>query len=115
MALRAPVRQQAAETAILAVLLDPGQRARLRGQPGLCHGATGLLHCAWRMSADARTPAIRRALPRLAAQVADTLSTSRQPAGPGLLDGTAGAALALHSIGTGSAPAPCWDSFLALA
>jgi hypothetical protein len=67
------------------------------------------------MSADARTPGIRRALPRLAAQVADALSTTSQPAGPGLLDGIAGAALALHSIGTGSAPAPYWDSFLALA
>lgn len=34
---------------------------------------------------------------------------------PELLDGAAGAALALHTLGTGSAPAPHWDTFLALA
>jgi lantibiotic biosynthesis protein len=73
----------------------------------------GLLHAAWRMAADARTPEISAELPALAARLAAQLS---QPAtSPGLLDGTAGAALALHSTGTGTAPAPYWDTFLAMA
>jgi hypothetical protein len=114
MALNDPDRQQVAETAVLAVLRDPRQIARL-GETGLCHGSAGLLHCAWRMSTDALTPSIRSELPRLAARVTGELSSTRQPAGPGLLDGMAGSALALHSIGTGNAPFPCWDSFLALA
>jgi hypothetical protein len=114
MALNDPDRQRVAETAILAGLRDPRQIARL-GETGLCHGSAGLLHCAWRMSADALIPGIRDELPQLATRVADELSSTRQPAGPGLLDGMAGSALALHSIGTGNAPFPCWDSFLALA
>jgi len=113
MALGDPGRHQAAEAAMLAVLRDPGQRSRLTG-PGLCHGTAGLLHCAWRMSADARTPVIREALPGLAADVIKELRQSR-PAEPDLLDGVAGIALALHATGTGRAAAPCWDSFLALA
>ena len=42
-------------------------------------------------------------------------SPSREDDNPELLDGTAGAALALHTVGTGNAPEPCWDAFLALA
>lgn len=113
MALADPGVRQVAENAMLAVLRDSGQRGRLT-EPGLCHGTAGLLHCAWRMSADARTPGIREALPALAADVTSGLRR-RPPTEAGLLDGLAGVALALHTIGTGSAPAPCWDSFLALA
>jgi hypothetical protein len=67
------------------------------------------------MSADALTPGIHEELPRLAAHITSKLASSGRPAEPDLLDGTAGTALALHTIGTGSAPAPYWDSFLALA
>jgi lantibiotic biosynthesis protein len=114
MALGDPGQQQIAETAMLAVLRDPGQLGRL-ADLGLCHGSSGLLHCAWRMSADALTPGIGEELPELAARITSKLAGSSRPAGPDLLDGTAGVALALHTIGTGSAPAPHWDSFLALA
>jgi hypothetical protein len=113
LALGEPARQQAAEAAILTVLRDPVQLDRLH-QTGLCHGTAGLLHAAWRMSADAHTPEIGAQLPRLAARLTAQLGGS-QPASAELLDGTAGAALALHSIGTGTAPPPHWDAFLALA
>jgi hypothetical protein len=112
-ALKDPVRQQAAEAAILAVLRDPVQLDRLP-ETGLCHGTAGLLHAAWRMSADARTPKIGAQLPRLTARLTAQLNDG-QHTNPELLDGTAGAALALHSTGTGTAPAPSWDAFLTLA
>jgi hypothetical protein len=114
MALRDPARQQAAESAILAVLCDPAQLDRLK-HTGLCHGTAGLLHAAVRIAADARTPAISAELPRLAARLIAQLADSEPISCPGLLDGTAGAALALHSVGTGAALAPYWDAFLALA
>ena len=113
LALRDPARQEAADAAILAVLRAPQQLSLLQ-EPGLCHGTAGLLQAAWRMAADSPTREIEAELPRtaarLAAQLADTADGN-----PELLDGTAGAALALHTAGTGCAPSPSWDAFLALA
>jgi hypothetical protein len=114
MALRDPARQHTAEAAILAVLRSPAQIDRL-STTGLCHGTAGLMHCAWRMAADATTPKIAAELPQLAAHVAAQLTAGQAAPNPDLLDGTTGAALALHTLGTGHAPAPCWDSFLTLA
>jgi hypothetical protein len=113
LALGHPARLAVAEAAILAVLRDPAELGKLT-EPGLCHGTAGLLQAAWRMAADAPASEISAGLPRLAGRLAAQL------AGPGsgnpeLLDGTAGAALALHTAGTGNAPSPCWDAFLALA
>jgi lantibiotic biosynthesis protein len=113
MALEEAGRRQLAEHALLAALRDARLRSSLK-EPGLCHGTAGLPHCAWRMANDAKSPDIRQELPRLAAQVITTNNQTRQPTDAGLLDGTAGIALALHAIGTGSSPMPCWDSFLAL-
>ncbi|RBQ17223.1 lantibiotic modifying enzyme [Spongiactinospora rosea] len=105
-------RVQAAEEAMLAVLRDPAQVELLDGI-GLCHGKAGLLQSAWRMAADARTPHIASELGSLADALAEDLA---RPADDfELLDGAAGAALALHTIGTGAAPASRWDSVLALA
>jgi hypothetical protein len=111
-ALREPARQDTAESAMLAVLRDPAQLDRL-AETGLCHGTAGLLHAAWRMAADARTPEISAELARLTTRLTGQLA--QLPHNPELLDGTAGTALALHAIGTGIAPAPHWDAFLALA
>ncbi|MEU8251858.1 lanthionine synthetase C family protein [Nonomuraea sp. NPDC048916] len=110
-ALRDETRQQSAEDAMLATLRDPTQLDRLP-ECGLCHGTAGLLHAAWRMAADARTPRIRDELPKLAARLTAQISHSAPQ--PGLLDGAAGAALALHTIGTGGT-ASGWDTFLLLA
>lgn len=113
LALRDPERRCAAEAAILAVLRDRAELDRLDGT-GLCHGTAGLLQAAWRMAADAATPAIAAELPGLTERLISQLGSSADD-NPELLDGMAGAALALHTAGTGNTPQPCWDSFLALA
>jgi hypothetical protein len=66
------------------------------------------------MAADATSREIEAELPRLAAHLAAQLAECEDD-NPELLDGTAGAALALHTVGTGNAPEPSWDAFLALA
>jgi hypothetical protein len=105
-------RQRAAEEAMLATLHDSTQVEQV-DEIGLCHGKAGLLQAAWRMAADARTPHIADELPRLAASLAGDLSAPVDDFE--LLDGAAGAALALHTVGTGTAPASRWDAVLALA
>ncbi|KAB8192542.1 lantibiotic modifying enzyme [Nonomuraea phyllanthi] len=112
MALGDHTRKQAAEAAMLATLRDPAQLDRLP-EIGLCHGTAGLLQAAWWMAADAHTSQISAELPNLAHRLTEQLSRSLP--GPELLDGAAGAALALHTIGTGIAPASRWDTFLLLA
>ncbi|MFF7838793.1 lanthionine synthetase C family protein [Streptomyces ossamyceticus] len=112
LALREPARVQAAENSILATLRDPLQLDKLP-EIGLCHGMAGLLHAAWRMAAETRNTEIAAELPRLANRLITALDQDDHD--PELLDGAAGAALALHTFGTDSAPAPHWDTFLALA
>ena len=113
LALHDPARRQAAEAALLIVLRDPAELGRLT-EAGLCHGTAGLLQAAWRMTADATTSDISNEIPGLAARLAAQV-TGREDDNPELLDGAAGAALALHTAGTGTAQEPCWDAFLALA
>lgn len=112
MALRDTARQQAAEHAMLATLRDQTQ-LDLLPEIGLCHGTAGLLQAAWRMAADAHTLEIAAELPRLAARLIAQISYPLTD--PELLDGAAGAALALHTAGTGTAPTSGWDTFLLLA
>jgi hypothetical protein len=113
LALGEPERVQAAENAILAAVRDPGQLDQV-AELGLCHGTAGLLHCTWRIATDSSDPTIAAQLPSLAERLMTVLE-QRARQEPDLLDGTTGAALALHTVGTGTAPAPCWDTFLALA
>jgi len=112
LALRNPARVQVAENAILATLRDPFQLGKIPGI-GLCHGMAGLLHAAWRMATETGNTEITAELPRLSDRLITTLDQDGHD--PELLDGAAGAALVLHTLGTGSAPAPHWDTFLALA
>ncbi|WP_433498549.1 lanthionine synthetase C family protein [Sphaerimonospora sp. CA-214678] len=111
-ALKDPARQTAAENAMLATLRDSALVERLP-EIGLCHGMAGLLQSAWRIASDAATPHIADELPRLAARLAARIPDPIPD--PELLDGAAGAALALHTIGTDTAPASHWDAFLLLA
>jgi len=111
LALGDALRQQTAEEAMLATLRDPAQLDRLP-EFGLCHGMAGLLQAAWRMAADAPSSGIADELPGLADRLITQMS---HPADSfELLDGSAGVALALHTIGTGVAPASGWDAFLLL-
>lgn len=112
LALGDAARQRIAEDAMLSTLRDATQ-VDLLPETGLCHGTAGLLQAAWRMAADAPDSQIGAELPRLATRV--TAQLSYPVTNPELLDGAAGAALALHTIGTGIAPASGWDAVLLLA
>lgn len=112
LALKDPARQQAAEKAMLAALGDSAQ-LDLLAEIGLCHGTAGLLQSVWRMAIDARSPALAAELPRLAARL--TAQLHHPLPDPEFMDGAAGAALALHTAGTGTAPASGWDTCLLLA
>lgn len=105
-------RQRTAETALLGCLSDPTQLARIIDS-GLCHGAAGLLHTAWRMSADTTAPDIAAHLPQLSERLLTQLRSS--PQGAELLDGSTGAALALHTAATDTASLSHWDACLLLA
>ena len=105
-------RQRAAETALLGCLRDPAQLARIIG-PSLCHGAAGLLHTTWRTATDAATGELAACLPDLAVLLVEQLRTA--PRNVELLEGGTGAALALHTAATGTAPRSGWDTCLLLA
>ncbi|MFJ3217841.1 lanthionine synthetase LanC family protein [Kitasatospora sp. NPDC086801] len=113
-----------AVAALTDTLRDPAGW-NLQG-PGLCHGTGGLLRIAQRMAEESGSAELAAHLPALAATVAGQLDTALGAGDPpGLLEGTAGAALALHahacapartaaqasSAGTGDA-AEEWDAFL---
>ncbi|MCM4078301.1 lanthionine synthetase C family protein [Paractinoplanes hotanensis] len=110
-----PNRQRHAEEAMLAVLKDATQRDRLDGI-GLCHGRAGLLQSACRMSAAStdlsRADQFAALIPGLAGDLASQLTADEHDV-PELMNGTAGAALALHTATVGT-PATSWDAFLAL-
>ncbi|MGH3678711.1 MAG: lanthionine synthetase C family protein [Natronosporangium sp.] len=116
LALHDQARQQQAEDAMLAELRDATQRARLP-EIGLCHGKGGLLQAACRMAAASTDPhraeQLAAELPGLTGDLATQLAAEADGA-PELMNGTAGAALALHTVTLG-APATCWDAFLGLA
>jgi hypothetical protein len=94
-------RQRTAEAALLACLRDPAQLDRLTTS-GLCHGTAGLLHAAWRIAHDSTNPELHAALPTLTQRL---LAQHRPASDPEFLDGLAGIALTLHTIGTGLPPA----------
>lgn len=112
LALADTTRQHAAEAAMLAALRGADREA-LGAEVGLCHGIAGMLHSAWRMAADASTCLLADELTGLGSNLIARLPDPTTH--PELMDGTAGAALALLTLGTGIAPASGWDSFLLLA
>jgi hypothetical protein len=104
-------RQDMAEQSLAACLADPAQVARITDS-SLCHGWAGLYQTAWRAGRDARTPAIANTLPHLT----DLLVEHVRPGdadGPGLLEGDAGLALALHTAAQPDTASICgWDTCL---
>ncbi len=103
-------RAQLAERALLACLTDPQQPARLLDN-SLCHGTAGLRLVAHRF-ADRTADTAAAAQLRAAASTVPTLDIA--PAEPGLLEGAAGTALALHTIATADRPGAGWDACLLL-
>jgi hypothetical protein len=96
-------RQQLAEDALVSCLTNPAQLSRFT-DPALCHGRAGLIATAWHAAADSRSSEIACHLSRLFdtffehAEDVDSLSMRR----PGLIEGSAGVALTLHSIAFGT-------------
>ncbi|WP_329060599.1 lanthionine synthetase C family protein [Amycolatopsis sp. NBC_01480] len=111
LALNDPVRQAAAEDAFARCLCDPAQQGSLT-DPALCHGRAGLLATTWHAAADASTPALAIHIPRLLDQLLDDARHTPSEALPGLIEGTAGIALTLHTLATGISPG--WSACLLL-
>ncbi|WP_436499609.1 lanthionine synthetase C family protein [Actinokineospora sp. HUAS TT18] len=102
-----PARRHTAETALHHCLTDPTQLDQIT-DIGLCHGTAGLLHTTRRAAADAATPELSQQVPALAARLVEQLE--HHHAGTELLDGTTGAALALHTLDART----IWDRCLLL-
>lgn len=87
-------RQDMAEDALARCVTDPAQAALL-DNPGLCHGWAGTATATWHAARDASSTA----LDAVARALASNLTSSASHGHPhGLIDGYAGAALALHDI-----------------
>jgi hypothetical protein len=92
-------RQEAAEDALIRCLAAPNQLASL-ANPALCHGLAGVLATSWHAAVDARSPALAEHLPHLIRTLLHEHAAVATPAWrqPGLVEGTAGVALTLHTI-----------------
>jgi lantibiotic modifying enzyme len=77
--------------------------------PGLCHGSAGLAHLFNRMYQVTAEPALAEAA-RFWGERTLELCATAAPDHPGLLEGTAGIALALEALGTTAEPV--WDQML---
>lgn len=116
LALQDAVRSRRAEAAMVTALTDPHQQAPLL-EPGLCHGKAGLLQAAWRTATSSTNPHLATQLITAIRGLADALARQlavAQPDTPELMEGTAGAALALHTAHTGACLTN-WDAYLLLA
>jgi lantibiotic biosynthesis protein len=89
-------RQAAAEHALAQCLADPAQLSMIL-DPNLCHGQAGLAITAWYAAAEALTSDLSSHLPHLLGSLIDHANAS-PPHLPGLIEGSAGIALALHAI-----------------
>ncbi|MEU6379535.1 lanthionine synthetase C family protein [Streptomyces sp. NPDC046909] len=108
LARRDPARQRLYEDTLVRCLTDPDQLSKIT-DAGLCHGWAGVYQTAFRAAHDAAAPALRAALPDLAA----ALTRHARPGGdPGLLQGDAGTALALTTAAHDAAPTSGWDACL---
>ncbi|MFD0262414.1 lanthionine synthetase C family protein [Kitasatospora indigofera] len=110
-------RQLAAENALADALTDPAQLAATT-DISLCHGFAGLAHIAARTAHDAlpeTTPRLRALVPALLAAVQPAAAVAlvdAPDAGPGLLDGAAGVALAALAADSTDPPSSAWDACL---
>ena len=113
-----------AVSAMKSVHARPAAARRIEDSPGLCHGVAGLLMITLRFAHDTGDPTFADAAVSLTRQLLE-LYDPELPFGyralsddgatadkPGLLDGAAGAALALLAAGTDTAPV--WDGMLLL-
>ncbi|MEU4832332.1 lanthionine synthetase C family protein [Streptosporangium sp. NPDC023615] len=112
-------RRNMAEDALVRALADPGQLAATTDS-SLCHGYAGLAHIAARAADDAVPAAatrLRALIPALLNAVHPPGADPRRTAAtlrdePGLLDGTAGTALASLTPSSNALPRSGWDACL---
>ncbi|MFD5915421.1 lanthionine synthetase C family protein [Kitasatospora sp. NPDC058201] len=110
-----------AESALATALVDPTALAATTDL-SVCHGYAGLAHIAHRAADDASLRNAVRLRSAAALLLDTTHPTNVSPddqacrllaaAGPALLEGAAGTALALIAPATGNAPATGWDACL---
>ncbi|MGW2539684.1 lanthionine synthetase LanC family protein [Kitasatospora sp. NPDC001574] len=108
-----PHRRRLAEHALISALTDPDQRARTV-DASLCHGHAGLARIAALAADDAEEPQAARLLD-LGAELLARAAPPNPSAGPGLLEGGTGTALAALVSLTGKRPATGWDTRLLIA
>jgi hypothetical protein len=104
-------RQLHAEDALAGCLSDPGQLAQFTDL-ALCHGWAGLIATTWYAAADALSPQVGMGLPRLLDTLLDLVAAGDSPSLelPGLIEGSAGIALTLHTMATGTSGG--WETSL---
>ena len=104
-------RQQRAEDDLARCLSDPGQPAQLIDLT-VCHGWAGLIATTWYAAADALSPDLGARLPRLLDLFLEEIAADDSPTLklPGLIDGSAGIALTLHTIASGTSAG--WETCL---
>ncbi|MGQ0778183.1 MAG: lanthionine synthetase C family protein [Pseudonocardiales bacterium] len=103
-------RQRLAEQALFGCLNDPEQLKRITDH-SLCHGSAGLFQTAWHIAADAHTPGLTIHLAELAERL---LTPEPADTAIGLLQGSAGLALALSTAAADEPAASRWDTCLLL-
>jgi hypothetical protein len=113
LALGDTARQRAAEDALAHCLDDPVQM-NLLTDPALCHGVAGVLATTWHTARDAATPALADRVPKLLRTLLHHIADAAPDALLGLIEGSAGIALTLHTITTGDAFG-AWPACLLLA
>ncbi|GGK13439.1 hypothetical protein GCM10010124_02490 [Pilimelia terevasa] len=109
LALGDTTRQLAAECALARCIQDTIQLRQITDD-SLCHGWAGVYQTVARAAADASEPTLNELLPLVARELVAFGGKSETI---GLLEGDAGAALALHTAATGN-PAFGWDRCLLL-
>lgn len=104
-------RQERAEDDLAACLWDPSQPAQLTDLT-LCHGWAGLIATAWYAAADALSPEPDTHVLRLLDTFLDKAAAGDSPTVnlPGLINGSAGVALTLHTIASGTSTG--WETSL---
>lgn len=109
-ALDDPQLQRFYEDALYQCLTDPDQLAHI-DTVGLCHGWAGVYQTTYRAARDALDPRLSGLLPPLGRHLADAAKPGSGK-GLGLLEGDAGACLALTTLDHHQTPTTGWDACL---
>lgn len=109
-----PTAQCVAEDALTTCAADPGQLARVDNAT-VCHGWAGLCLALDRAATDTtRDSPLRRALPSLRSRFVAHVADHQIPETTGLLTGTDGISLTLHTLNSPRPTATGWEACLLL-